>query len=125
MASRDDHRGSRGQMAAAGRCHVPSRRVILVIRDCSSDEKIQVKNEKICGKCLLLFPISGTLFSSELHVGPGGMSRAAGLAAALSPALLEGEDDALVDGAAFQLAVGLGGLLHGHGLVRTQAEPAS
>ena len=38
--------------------------------------------------------------------------------------LLEGEDDALVDGAAFQLAVGLGGLLHGHGCVRTQAEPA-
>src|SRR5580704_1508982 len=39
------------------------------------------------------------------------------------PSLLEGEDDALVDGAAFQLAVGLGGLLHGHGLVRFQAEP--
>jgi len=37
--------------------------------------------------------------------------------------LVEGEDDALVDGAAFQLAVGLGGLLHGHGLVRAQAEP--
>jgi hypothetical protein len=32
--------------------------------------------------------------------------------------LLEGEDDALVDGAAFQLAVGKGGLLHGHGCVR-------
>jgi len=29
-----------------------------------------------------------------------------------------------VDGAAFQLAVGLGGLLHGHGCVRAQAEPA-
>jgi hypothetical protein len=40
------------------------------------------------------------------------------------PALIEGEDDALVDGAAFQLVVGLGGLLHGHGLVRAQAEPA-
>ena len=39
-------------------------------------------------------------------------------------ALLEGEDDALVDLAALQLAVGLGGLLHGHGLVRPQAEPA-
>jgi|GEM_PF-4721061 len=39
-------------------------------------------------------------------------------------ALLEGEDDALVDGTAFQLAVGLGGLLHGHGVVRAQAEPA-
>src|SRR5260221_14525154 len=60
---------------------------------------------------------------SELHVGPGGRSRAAGLAAALPPALLEGEDDALVDVAAFQLAVGLGGLLHGHGLVRAPAEP--
>jgi hypothetical protein len=51
------------------------------------------------------------------------MSRAAGLAAR-PPALVEGEDDALVDGAAFQLAVGLGGLLHGHGCVRAQAEPA-
>src|SRR5216683_736742 len=61
--------------------------------------------------------------SSELHVSPGGMSRAAGLAAALPPALLEGEDDALVDVAAFQLAVGLGGLLHGHGFVRAQPEP--
>jgi hypothetical protein len=30
----------------------------------------------------------------------------------------QGEDDALVDGAGFQLAVGLGGLRHGHGLVR-------
>jgi Bacterial regulatory proteins, luxR family len=29
-----------------------------------------------------------------------------------------------VDVAAFQLAVGLGGLLHGHGFVRAQAEPA-
>jgi len=29
-----------------------------------------------------------------------------------------------VDGAAFQLAVGLGGLLHGHGFVRAQAQPA-
>ena len=38
-------------------------------------------------------------------------------------ALLDGEDDALVNGPAFQLAVGLGGLLHGHGVVRTQAEP--
>ena len=28
-----------------------------------------------------------------------------------------------MDGAAFQLAVGLGGLLHGHGVVRAQAEP--
>ena len=54
----------------------------------------------------------------DLHVGPGDMSRAAGTAAAVPAALLEGEDDALVDGAAFQLAVGLGGLLHGHGLVR-------
>ena len=39
-------------------------------------------------------------------------------------ALLEGEDQALVDVAAFQPAVGLGGLLHGHGRVRAQAEPA-
>src|SRR5260370_524105 len=46
------------------------------------------------------------------------------LAAAAPPALVEGEDDALVHAAAFQLAVGLGGLLHGHGLVRAQAEPA-
>jgi hypothetical protein len=46
------------------------------------------------------------------------------MAAALPPALLEGEDDALVDGAAFQLAMGLSGLLHGHGFVRAQAEPA-
>src|SRR5260221_5412086 len=61
---------------------------------------------------------------SELHVGPGGRSRAAGLAAALSPALLEGEDDALVDGAAFQLSVCLGRLLHGPGLVRSQARAA-
>jgi hypothetical protein len=38
--------------------------------------------------------------------------------------LFEGEDDALVDLAAFQLAVSLGGLLHGHGLVRAQPEPA-
>ena len=43
----------------------------------------------------------------------------------LLAALGQGEDDALVDGAAFQLAVGLGGLPHGHGLVRAQAEPAS
>jgi hypothetical protein len=50
--------------------------------------------------------------------------RAAGLAAALPPALVEGEDDALVDVAAFQLAVGLGGLLHGLGFVCAQAEPA-
>src|SRR5260370_960882 len=49
------------------------------------------------------------------------MSRAAGLAAALPPALQEGEDDALVDGAAFQLAGGLRGLLHGHGCLRTPA----
>jgi hypothetical protein len=46
------------------------------------------------------------------------------MAAAVPAALLEGEDDALVDGAAFQLAVGFGGLLHGHGLMRAQAEPA-
>ena len=51
------------------------------------------------------------------------MSRAAGLTAAVPPALGQGEDDALVDGAAFQLAVGLGGLLHRHGCVRAQAEP--
>jgi hypothetical protein len=38
------------------------------------------------------------------------------------PALLEGKDDALVDAAAFQLAVGLGGLLHGHRFVRAQAK---
>src|SRR6185312_15706882 len=36
----------------------------------------------------------------------------------------QGEDDALVDGTAFQLAVGLGGLLHGHGPVGAQPEPA-
>jgi hypothetical protein len=30
-----------------------------------------------------------------------------------------------VDSAAFQLAVGLGGLLHGHGSVRAQPEPAT
>ena len=29
-----------------------------------------------------------------------------------------------MDGAAFQLAVGLGGLLHGHGFMRAQAKPA-
>ena len=29
-----------------------------------------------------------------------------------------------MDGAAFQLAMSLGGLLHGHGLVRAQPEPA-
>ena len=46
---------------------------------------------------------------------PDGMSRAAGLAAAAPPVLGQGEDDALVDGAAFQLTVGLGGLLHGPG----------
>jgi hypothetical protein len=33
---------------------------------------------------------------------------------AVPPVLVEGEDDALVNGAAFQLAVSLGGLLHGH-----------
>jgi hypothetical protein len=44
-------------------------------------------------------------------------------AEALPPALVDGEDDALVDVAAFQLAVCLGGLLHGHGFVRAQAEP--
>ena len=90
----------------------------------------------ICSTCLserdpyaanacLFFPISGTLFSSKgLHVGPGGMSPSGWPGRALSPALLEGEDDALVDGAAFQLAVGKGDLLHGHGCVRAQAEPA-
>jgi hypothetical protein len=31
------------------------------------------------------------------------------------------EDDALLDVAAFQLAAGFGGLLHGHGFVRAQA----
>jgi len=46
------------------------------------------------------------------------------MAAAVPPALAEAEDDALVDVAAFQLAVGLGGLRHGHGFVRAQAEPA-
>src|SRR5258708_1317098 len=55
--------------------------------------------------------------------GPGGMSRAAGLTAAVPPALAEGEDDALVDAAAFQLAVGLGGLLHRHGCVRAPPDP--
>src|SRR5689334_2248389 len=34
--------------------------------------------------------------------------------------LSQGEDDALVDGAGFQLAVSLGDLQHGHGLVRAQ-----
>jgi hypothetical protein len=48
------------------------------------------------------------------------MSRAAGLAAAVPPVLGQGEDDAFVDGAAFQLAVGLGGLRHGHGVVGAQ-----
>src|SRR5258708_15959057 len=38
--------------------------------------------------------------------------------------LPEGKDDALVDGAAFQLSVGLGGLLHGHGWMRAPAEAA-
>jgi hypothetical protein len=37
--------------------------------------------------------------------------------------LFEGEDDALVDVASFELAVGVGSLLHWHGLVRAQAEP--
>jgi len=46
-------------------------------------------------------------------------------AAALPPALLEGEDDALVDVCRFPgWRWGLGGLLHGHGCVRAQAEPA-
>jgi hypothetical protein len=40
------------------------------------------------------------------------------------PALLEGEDDALAGVAAFQLAVGPGRLLHRHGGVPPQAEPA-
>jgi hypothetical protein len=39
------------------------------------------------------------------------------------PALGQGEDDAVVDGTAFQLTVGVGGLLHRHGCVRAQAEP--
>jgi hypothetical protein len=43
----------------------------------------------------------------------------------MPPALVEREDDALVDVPAFQLAVRLRGLLHGHGLVRAQAEPAT
>jgi DNA-binding SARP family transcriptional activator len=38
-------------------------------------------------------------------------------------ALVEGEDDALVDLAGFQLAVGVGGLLHGHRFVHAQADP--
>ena len=46
----------------------------------------------------------------DLPVGPDGMSQTAGLAAAAPPVLGEGEDDALVDLAAFQLAVGLGDL---------------
>ena len=37
----------------------------------------------------------------NLRVGPGGMFRAAGLAAAAPAPLVEGEDDALVDAAAF------------------------
>src|SRR5258707_11830962 len=65
-----------------------------------------------------LVSLVGAPWRSRRHVTSGW------LAAALPPALLEGEDDALVDVAAFQLAVGLGGLLHGHGLVRAQAEPA-
>src|SRR5260370_23725128 len=44
------------------------------------------------------------------------LSGAAGLAAAVPPALFEGEDDALVDAAGFQLAVGDGGLPQGHRL---------
>src|SRR6476646_1609761 len=60
----------------------------------------------------------------NLRVGPGSMFRAAGSAAAARMALVEGEDDALVDVAAFQLPVGLGGLLHGYGLARPQVEPA-
>ncbi len=60
----------------------------------------------------------------DLRVGPGGMLRAGGLATAVPPVLGQGEDDALVDGTAFQLAVGLGGLLHGHGFMRAQPEPA-
>src|SRR5260370_9676156 len=55
--------------------------------------------------------------------GPGGMSRAAGLTAAVPPALAEGEDNALVDPAAFQLPVGPDRLLHRHGCVRAQPEP--
>src|SRR6478672_9521956 len=61
---------------------------------------------------------------AEPPCGPGSMFRAAGSAAAARMALVEGEDDALVDVAAFQLPVGLGGLLHGYGLARPQAEPA-
>src|SRR5580693_8432291 len=37
----------------------------------------------------------------------------------------QGEDDALVHGAGLQLAVGVGGLLHGHGLVRAQPQLAA
>src|ERR1700746_3106147 len=36
----------------------------------------------------------------------------------------QGEDDALVNGAAFQPTVGLGGPRHGHGLVRAQLQLA-
>src|SRR2546428_10893113 len=48
--------------------------------------------------------------SSELHGGPGGMSRAPGPAAPLPPALLGGEADAPAAGAALQLAGGPGRL---------------
>ena len=57
------------------------------------------------------------------HGGPPSLIPLA-RAAALPAVLLEGEDDPLVDVAAFQLAVGLGGLPHGHGFVGAQAEPA-
>jgi hypothetical protein len=58
--------------------------------------------------------------------GPGRITRlgVADCCDGQAAALLEGEDDALVDDAAFQLAVGLGGLLHGHGFGCAQAEPA-
>src|ERR1700747_2959465 len=45
----------------------------------------------------------------------GGRSTSSWPATAVPPALGQGEDDALVDDAAFQLAVGLRGLLPRHG----------
>ena len=51
------------------------------------------------------------------------MHRGNRLVAVAELSLLEGEDDPFLDVAAFQLAVRLGGLLHGHGGVRAQAEP--
>ncbi len=61
------------------------------------------------------------LRSEPLRRGCRGLSR---LPVPHERTLLKGQDYALIDVAAFELAVRVGGLLHGHGFVRAQAEPA-